>query len=89
MISLNLEKLGVSEKALENAILSELGLSREQAVKALAEKFGVDLSAPAAGPVANGSTVKTTDGEATALILSDSELSTLKQAAAISNRIFS
>lgn len=33
-----------NERDLENAILSELGMTREEAVRALADKFGVDLS---------------------------------------------
>lgn len=36
--------LNASEADLENAILSELGMTREEAVRALADKFGVDLS---------------------------------------------
>lgn len=87
-MNLNLEKLGVTEASLEKAVLSELGLTREEAVKALAEKFGVDLN-PTAGIVTSGSEVKTSEGVAKATILSDSELSTLREAAAISSRIFS
>lgn len=41
---LNAIILGASERDLENAILSELGMTREEAVRALAEKFGVDLT---------------------------------------------
>ena len=90
MISLNLEKLGVTEASLESAILDQLGLSREGAVKALAEKFGVELSSPqATGAMSSGATVLTTEGDATAQVLTTDELATLKKAASITNRIFS
>ena len=41
---LNAIIFGANERDLEEAILTELGMTREQAVKALAEKFGVDLT---------------------------------------------
>ena len=88
MLNLNLEALGVTEKALEDTILSQLGLDREGAVKALADKFGVSLTSPTQ-VVKNGSTVTTDQGETKAAILSDRELSVLKEAAAISTRLFS
>ena len=91
MISLNLETLGVTEEALEKSILSTLGLSREGAVKALAEKFGVSLSAPesaVAAVVSSGDEVLTSEGASKAAILTESELSTLREAASITNRLF-
>lgn len=87
-MNLNLEALGVTEASLEKAILSQLNLTREGAVKALAQKFGVDIS-PAATVVVNGAEVPTTEGTAKAAILSDSDLRTLREAAAISTRLFS
>lgn len=44
MRTINTIILGASERDLENAILSELGMTREEAIRALAEKFGVDLT---------------------------------------------
>ncbi len=87
-MNLNLEALGVTEASLEKAILSQLGMNREQAVNALAEKFGVEFNTPIA-VVTNGAEVKTSEGVAKAAILSDSELKTLRDAAAISTRLFS
>ena len=88
MISLNLETLGVTEEALEKSILSTLGLSREGAVKALAEKFGVSISAPESAVVNSGDEVLTSQGASKAAILTESELSTLREAASITNRLF-
>lgn len=91
MISLNLAELGVTEEALEASILSTLGLSREGAVKALAEKFGVALpsaEAAVAAPISSGDEVLTSQGASKAAILTDSELSTLREAASITNRLF-
>jgi len=91
MISLNLAELGVTEEALEASILSTLGLSREGAVKALAEKFGVALPSAevaVAAPISSGDEVLTSQGASKAAILTDSELSTLREAASITNRLF-
>ena len=91
MISLNLAELGVTEEALEASILSTLGLSREGAVKALAEKFGVSLPSAevaVAAPISSGDEVLTSQGASTAAILTESELSTLREAASITNRLF-
>lgn len=87
MLTLNLEKLGVTEEALTQSILSELGLSKEEAVKALADKFGVSLSSKPS-PVAQGDSVLTTQGESVAAVVTLAEAATLKQAAAISSRLF-
>lgn len=85
MLTLNLEALGVSEAALERTILSQLGMSREQAVKALADKFGVSLTSEAK-PVQGGDTVKTVDGDTKAAILTPEEQRTLARAGEILNR---
>lgn len=87
MLTLNLEALGVTEEALTQSILSELGLSKEEAVKALADKFGVSLSSKSS-PVAQGDSVLTTQGESVAAVVTLAEAATLKQAAAISSRLF-
>lgn len=84
MLTLNLSTLGVSEAALENAILGELGMTREQAVKALADKFGVDLSRPSR-PVQNGDVLDTVDGQTKAAILTPEEQECLARAGAILN----
>ena len=84
MLTLNLEALGVSEAALERTILSQLGMTREQAVKALAEKFGVDLTAQAQ-PVQNGDVIDTVDGQTKAAILTPEEQQVLARAGAILN----
>ena len=91
MISLNLAELGVTEEALEASILSTLGLSREGAVKALAEKFGVSLPSAevaVAAPISSGDEVLTSQGASKAAVLTESELSTLREAASITNRLF-
>ena len=87
MLTLNLAKLGVTEEALQAAILGELNLSPEQAIKALAEKLGVSLGNGAA-PVKAGDTVQTEQGESRAAILTSAEAQTLKEAGAIAQRIF-
>ncbi len=87
MLTLNLEALGVSEAALEKSILSELGLTREEAVKALAAKFGVPFPS-AASTVSAGDLVQTDQGESKAAILTQGEADCLKQAGAIAQRIF-
>lgn len=84
MLTLNLEALGVSEAALERTILSQLGMTREQAVKALAEKFGVDLTSKTQ-PVQNGDVINTVDGETKAAILTPEEQQVLARAGAILN----
>ena len=89
MISLNLEALGVTEEALEKSILSTLGLNREQAVTALAEKFGVSISTGNAGAISTGDEVLTSQGPSVAAVLTTAEIATLKEAASISQRIFS
>jgi len=87
MLTLNLEALGVTEEALTNAILSELGLSKEEAVKALAESLGVPFS-NGSSTVKTGDSVATEQGESVAAIITDSDLATLKNAAAITQRLF-
>ena len=91
MLNLNLEALGVTEEALEKTILSTLGLSREGAVKALAEKFDVAIPSGevvVAAPVSAGDEVLTSQGASKAAILTEDELSTLRKAASITNRLF-
>jgi len=88
MLTLNLETLGVTEESLTQSILSELGLSKEEAVLALADKFGVSLGSKSS-PISNGDSVLTSQGESVAAVLTLAEAATLKQAAAISARIFS
>lgn len=87
MLKLNFEALGVTEDALAQSILDELGMTKEQAVTALAQKFGVDVSTSAI--VQNGERVRTTQGEAIATVLTPSEINTLREAASIQTRLFS
>lgn len=84
MLTLNLEALGVSEAALERTILSQLGMTREQAVKALASKFDVSLN-PEPAQVKNGDVIDTVDGQTKAAILTPEEQRILSQAGAILN----
>jgi len=87
MLTLNLETLGVTEEALTQAVLNELGLSKEEAVASLAEKLGVSLNKT--GPnISNGDSVQTEQGESVATILTPGEANILKEAAAIQSRIF-
>jgi hypothetical protein len=88
MLKLNLESLGVTEEALTQSILNELGLTKEQAVKALAERLGVPLKEDGTS-VSTGDSVLTTQGESVAQVLTPAEINTLREAAAISSRIFS
>lgn len=88
MLTLNLETLGVTEEALTQSILNELGLSKEEAVAALADKFGVSLS-QGSNAISSGDSVLTSQGESVAAVLTNAEVATLKEAAAISARIFS
>lgn len=85
MLTLNLEALGVSERALEEAVLSQLGMNREQAVRALADRFGVDLTPPAQTAVRNGDVIDTVEGQTKAAILTPEEQATLARAGAILN----
>lgn len=87
MLTLNLSSLGVSEASLERAILAELGMTREQAVKALADKFGVSLAAPVT-TIRDGARVATDKGDAVAQTLTADELATLRNAAQITSRLF-
>ncbi len=73
MLNLNLEALGVTESALKTAILSKLNMTPEQAVAALAEKFGVEAPAK---PEA-------------AVEVTPAEVAILKEALAIQTRILS
>ena len=71
---LNLEALGVTEAALTQAVLTELDLTPEQAVAALAEKLGVETPAQKAGQ---------------AVEVTEAEVNTLREALAIQTRILS
>lgn len=86
-MNLNLGALGVTPEVLEKALLSELGLSRKEAVHALANHFGVELNS--GQPIKSGSTVVTEQGASTAQVITEAEVATLRDAAAISARIFS
>lgn len=87
-MKINLEALGVTEGSLTKAVLSELGLSKEEAVLALADKFGVSLGKDST-TISTGDSVLTSEGESVAAVLTGAEIATLKEAAAISTRIFS
>lgn len=73
---LNLSALGVSEQALTDAILSQLGMTKEQAVKALAEKLGVKFGSDASA-VKTGDTVQTAQGAAKALVIDEADRAAL------------
>jgi hypothetical protein len=87
-MNLNLEALGLTRESLTKAILSELNLSPEEAVVALAKELGVEVmdakdykpetAAPSA--VSNGDFVPTVDGESKAAILNDEEVAILRSA---------
>lgn len=89
---IDLEKFGVSKETLVNAVLSETGLSREDAVVELAKTLGVEIQKvddyqPNA-PVTAGDEVLTTQGPGRAAILTEGELETLRNATAIQQRLF-
>ena len=95
MLKLDLSALGVSEESLIDQVLAQTGLSREAAVIALADRLGVeimkadDYEAAKPAPVNDGDSVLTTRGAGRAAILTESEQATLREAAAISQRLFS
>lgn len=93
-MNINLEALGITKQAVVNAVLEETGLSREGAVIALAKELGVEIMnandyKPETTTLSTGDEVLTSKGAARAAILTDSELNTLREAAAISTRLFS
>jgi len=92
-MNLNLEALGVTRESLVQAILKETGLTPEGAVIALAEQLGVDIMKaddyqPTAASLSSGDEVLTSEGAARAAILTESEIGTLREAAAIQTRLF-
>lgn len=88
MLTLNLESLGVSEETLKNAILNELGITKEEALSRLAKQLGVEVPSPTSSVISSGQTVQTDQGESVAQTLTPSEIATLREAAAIQSRIF-
>lgn len=77
-----------SEQELKSAILNELGMNEEQAVRALANKLGVKLpDSSVSSSVQDGQRVVTDRGESVARTVSQSEQDTLRQAASILNRV--
>ena len=93
-MNINLEALGITKEAVVRAVLEETGLTAEGAVKALAKELGVEVInaddyQPEASALSNGAEVLTTEGAARAAILSDGEIATLREAAAIQTRLFS
>ncbi len=92
-MNINLEALGITKQAVVNAVLEETGLSAEEAVIALANELGVrimnaDDYKPESNAISNGAEVLTTEGTARAAVLSEGEINTLREAAAISSRLF-
>lgn len=89
---IDLEKLGVTRESLTRAVLSELGLSPEEAVVALAKELGVEVMNAddyrPNHPIENGEEVLTSQGAGRAAILTESELATLRDATAIQTRLF-
>jgi len=85
-MQVNLESLGITEDVIINLVLSETGLTKEQAIEKLAERLGVDLST---GPIETGRMVNTSQGPAAANVLTQQEQETLKQASLILGRVLS
>lgn len=83
MLTLDLSKLGINEEQLTNAILNELGISREEAVRQIAAKLNVELPSEANTVVRNGSNVRTEHGTSFARILSQGDAETLVRAGEI------
>jgi hypothetical protein len=92
-MQVDLSRFGVTREVLINAVLSETGLSREDAVLALARELGVEIQKvddyQPNVPVNDGDEVITTRGAGRAAILTESELETLRNATVIQQRLFS
>ena len=80
--------LNGSEAELKSAILKELGMTEEQAVRALATKLGVKLpDSSVSSSVREGQRVSTDQGDSVARVLSQADQNTLRQAASILSRV--
>lgn len=92
-MQVDLSALGVTEEKLIDAVLSQTGLSREDAVVALANRLGVEIMKAddykPNSPVQDGEEVLTTQGASRAAILTESEIAILRDATAIQQRLFS
>ena len=92
-MQVDLNAFGVTEEKLIDVVLSQTGLSREDAVVALAERLGVEIMKaddyqPNA-PVQDGEEVLTSQGAGRAAILTEREIAVLRDATAIQQRLFS
>lgn len=67
-------------------ILAEAGLTKEQALSQVAKDLNLEL--PGSGPVSNGQTVDTVDGQSKAAILSEGDAQKLAAASEVLGRIF-
>jgi len=90
---MNINDLGivVNEEVLTGVILSQLNMTKEEAVLRLAEKLGVDLSPKVEVEetlFGTGDTVETEKGAAQAVVLTTEEVELLRKANQLTQKIF-